>query len=152
MISELPDKETFRILVSTDNHLGYKETHPIRGNDSFDAFEEVIQTAKAYNVDFVLLGGDLFHEVSPSQSTLFKCISMLEKQVFGDRSINFVINRYRPNYSNENVNIELPLFVIHGSHDYPSADENISALDILHSCNLVRNHLSVELTKSVFIR
>lgn len=142
MISELPDKETFRILVSTDNHLGYKESHPIRGNDSFDAFEEVIQIAKAYNVDFVLLAGDLFNDVSPSQSTLFKGVSLLEKYVFGDRPINFLINRYKPNYSNENVNIELPIFVIHGSHDYPSADENISALDILQSCNLVQSFVS----------
>ncbi len=25
----------FNILIATDNHLGYKEKHPIRGNDSF---------------------------------------------------------------------------------------------------------------------
>lgn len=32
----------FKILISSDNHIGYKENHPIRGSDSFNAFEEVI--------------------------------------------------------------------------------------------------------------
>ena len=137
MLSQLPDGNTFRILVSSDNHLGYKENHPIRGNDSFTAFEEVIDIAKASNVDFLLLGGDLFHELNPSQRCMFRCVSMLEKNIFGDRPINFVTNRYKPNYSNENMNIELPIFIIHGNHDYPATEENISALDILRSCNLV---------------
>ena len=141
MISERPGRDTFRILVSTDNHLGYKENHPIRGNDSFDAFEEVVQIGKSYNVDFVILAGDLFNDVNPSQRCLFKCVSLLEKYVFGDRPINFLINRYKPNYSNENMNIELPMFAIHGSHDYPSTEENISPLDILQSCNLVLSAL-----------
>lgn len=44
------DSETLRIMVSTDNHLGYMEKDPIRGNDSFAAFEEVLILAKKYNV------------------------------------------------------------------------------------------------------
>jgi double-strand break repair protein MRE11 len=59
-------KASFRILVSTDNHLGYKENHHILGDDSFDAFEEILQAAKRNSVDFLLLGGDLFHEITPS--------------------------------------------------------------------------------------
>jgi double-strand break repair protein MRE11 len=35
--------ETFRILVATDIHLGYKERDPVRGEDSFKAFEEVLK-------------------------------------------------------------------------------------------------------------
>lgn len=34
--------DSFTFLVSTDNHLGYKEKHKIRGDDSFYAFEEVL--------------------------------------------------------------------------------------------------------------
>ena len=34
---------SFKILLSTDNHLGYKEDDPIRGNDSYASFEEVLQ-------------------------------------------------------------------------------------------------------------
>lgn len=44
------DEETLRIMVSTDNHLGYAERDPIRGNDSFAAFEEVLILSKHYNV------------------------------------------------------------------------------------------------------
>jgi len=44
------DEETLRVLVSTDNHLGYMERDPIRGNDSFAAFEEVLLLAKRHNV------------------------------------------------------------------------------------------------------
>ena len=32
-------------MVATDNHLGYMEKDPIRGNDSFVSFEEILQCA-----------------------------------------------------------------------------------------------------------
>ena len=41
----IPDKHTFKILVSSDNHLGFKENHSIRGNDSFQAFDEILYNA-----------------------------------------------------------------------------------------------------------
>lgn len=65
---------SFKFLVSTDTHLGYKCTHPIRSNDSFEAFEEILDRAIALNVDFLLLGGDLFHEINPSQVNIFLII------------------------------------------------------------------------------
>jgi hypothetical protein len=52
------DEETLRIMVSTDNHLGYAERDPIRGDDSFAAFEEVLLLAKRHNVSF-LIGSSL---------------------------------------------------------------------------------------------
>lgn len=36
-----PADDVLRIFVSTDNHLGHKESHEVRGNDSFMAVEEV---------------------------------------------------------------------------------------------------------------
>ena len=33
-------RDTFEIMISTDNHLGYLEKDPVRGEDSFRAFEE----------------------------------------------------------------------------------------------------------------
>lgn len=45
-----PDEDTMRILVSTDNHLGYMERDPARGLDSFAALEEVLYLAKKYKV------------------------------------------------------------------------------------------------------
>jgi double-strand break repair protein MRE11 len=42
--------------------MGYRETDLIVGEDSFNSFEECLKIANDENVDFVLLGGDLFHE------------------------------------------------------------------------------------------
>ena len=49
------DENTLRIMVSTDNHLGYAEKDPIRGLDSFAAFEEVLFLAKSNKVRIALL-------------------------------------------------------------------------------------------------
>ena len=44
------DENTLRIMLCTDNHLGYAEKDPVRGMDSFAAFEEVLYLAKEYKV------------------------------------------------------------------------------------------------------
>ncbi len=44
------DEETLRIMIATDTHLGYAERDPIRGNDSFAAFEEILLLAKRHKV------------------------------------------------------------------------------------------------------
>lgn len=41
--NEADESSVFKIFITTDNHLGYKEHDPIRGNDSFDAFDEALQ-------------------------------------------------------------------------------------------------------------
>ena len=58
--------EQFRILVTTDNHIGYKELDPIRGKDTFNTFNEILQFALKEKVDLVLQCGDLFHKANPS--------------------------------------------------------------------------------------
>ncbi len=79
---------------------GVWEKDEVRKNDSFQAFDEVLQKAVDMNVDLVLLGGDLFHENKPSRTTVVKAISILKKhclkkgpvlfQVLSDRAKNFV--------------------------------------------------------------
>ena len=69
---EDPDEDTIRIMLSTDNHLGYAENDTVRGNDSFAALEEVLYLAKFYRCDMVLLAGDLFHDNRPTRRTLYK--------------------------------------------------------------------------------
>jgi len=59
-------KDSLRMLVSTDNHLGFKEKDKIRHNDSFEGIEEVLEIARKEKVDLVLLGGDLFDQSHPS--------------------------------------------------------------------------------------
>jgi hypothetical protein len=44
------DDDMLRVLVSTDNHLGYCERDPVRGLDSFAAFEEVLYLARKHKV------------------------------------------------------------------------------------------------------
>lgn len=95
--TEIQPENVFKILLATDIHLGYNEKDVIRGkissinifllilqflnnnsfisksdpgNDSFIAFEEILYHAKSQNVDFVLLGGDLFHDTNPSKESL----------------------------------------------------------------------------------
>lgn len=72
-----------RFLVATDVHLGHKEKHPVRREDSFEGFKEVIETANKHQVDFLLLGGDLFDEVNPSKECFFRCLNILKSNVFG---------------------------------------------------------------------
>jgi double-strand break repair protein MRE11 len=79
--------DTLRILVATDNHLGFMERDPIRGNDSFVTFEEILQLAKAQQVDFILLGGDLFHENKPSRSTIYRTMELLRRYCLGDKPV-----------------------------------------------------------------
>ncbi len=142
-MTQRSQRPAFRILISTDNHIGFKEDHHIRGNDSFDAFEEILHFAKRNKVDFVLLGGDLFHELTPSQNTLYRSIQLLQKYIFGSGELSYQTETisnttFKANYLNENLNIDLPIFVIHGNHDHPlNANENISTLDLLHASKLV---------------
>jgi double-strand break repair protein MRE11 len=77
------DDDVIRILISTDNHLGVYEKDAIRSNDCFAAFEEVLKTSKAKRADFVLLGGDMFHENKPSRRTVHGAISLLSKYCLG---------------------------------------------------------------------
>ena len=49
---------------------GVWEKDPVRKEDSFVSFEEVMQKAVEMDVDMVLLGGDLFHDNKPSRATV----------------------------------------------------------------------------------
>lgn len=44
------DEDTFKILISTDIHLGYLEKDAIRGNDSYNTLEEILEHAKTKQV------------------------------------------------------------------------------------------------------
>lgn len=42
--------DTVRIMLATDNHIGYNERDPIRGQDSINTFKEILQLAIKYDV------------------------------------------------------------------------------------------------------
>ncbi|XP_017032856.1 double-strand break repair protein MRE11 [Drosophila kikkawai] len=137
-----------RILVATDNHLGYGEKDAVRGEDSFTAFEEILELAVSEDVDMILLGGDLFHDAVPSQNSLHKCMELLRRYTFGDRPVSLEILsdqvqsfhnavNQSVNYEDPNLNIGIPVFSIHGNHDDPSGFGRLSSLDLLSTAGLV---------------
>ncbi|KAM5246487.1 double-strand break repair protein MRE11 isoform 2-T2 [Ctenodactylus gundi] len=154
----LDDENTFKILVATDIHLGFMEKDAVRGNDTFVTLDEILRLAQENEVDFILLGGDLFHENKPSRKTLHSCLELLRKYCMGDRpvqfeiisdqSVNFGFSKFPwVNYQDGNLNISIPVFSIHGNHDDPTGADALCALDVLSCAGLI-NHfgrsLSVE--------
>lgn len=146
----MDDEDTFKILIATDIHLGYLEKDAIRGNDSYNTLNEILKCAKTNQVDFILLGGDLFHDNKPSRRCLHNCITMLRQYCMGDSPIHFNILSDQTvnfnttqfpwvNYQDENLNISIPVFSIHGNHDDPTGAEGLCALDLLSASGLV-NH------------
>jgi hypothetical protein len=47
---QFTDADTLRILVATDNHVGYEERDPIRKDDSWRTFDEIINLARTEDV------------------------------------------------------------------------------------------------------
>ncbi|XP_036926947.1 double-strand break repair protein MRE11 [Acanthopagrus latus] len=148
--STLDDEDTFKILIATDIHLGFLEKDAIRGSDTFNTLDEIMKCAKTNQVDFILLGGDLFHDNKPSRRCLHSCITMLRKYCMGDtpvtfnllsdQTVNFNTTQFPwVNYQDENLNISIPVFSIHGNHDDPTGAEGLCAIDLLSASGLV-NH------------
>ncbi|KAM9318996.1 double-strand break repair protein MRE11 [Pholidichthys leucotaenia] len=149
-LDNLDDEDTFKILIATDVHLGYLEKDAIRGNDSYNTLKEILECAKNNQVDFILLGGDLFHENKPSRRCLHTCITMFRQYCMGDAPVKFNILSDQKvnfnttqfpwvNYQDGNLNISIPVFSIHGNHDDPTGSEGLCALDLLSASGLV-NH------------
>jgi len=85
-VSNVEDSaDTMKILLASDIHLGYMEKDGIRGQDAMTSFEEVLQLAQQNAVDFILLGGDLFHENKPSRYCMQKTVELLRKYCLGDK-------------------------------------------------------------------
>lgn len=142
------DENTFKILVATDCHVGYGEKDPVRGNDSLVTFEEILENAVKHEVDFVLLGGDLYHDNKPSRKAVHGTIALLRKYCLGDNPVQFEVLSDQSvdfshcqfpmlNYEDPNLNVSVPVFSIHGNHDDPTGLGNLCSLDLLHSCGLV---------------
>jgi len=57
-----PD-DCIKILLATDNHIGYAEKDPVRGRDSINTFKEILDLAIANDVDMLLLAGTCFTRI-----------------------------------------------------------------------------------------
>lgn len=133
--------------MSTDNHVGYNERDPVRGDDSWKSFHEIMCLAKDQEVDMVLLAGDLFHENKPSRKSMYQVMRSLRMNCLGDRpceleflsdaSENFQGAFNHVNYEDLDMNVAMPVFSIHGNHDDPSGEGHLAALDILQVSGLI---------------
>ena len=140
------DPNTIRIFVTSDNHLGFLENDKVRANDSFVSFEECLGIAHESHCDMCIFGGDLFHEHKPSLQTMLKTFNILKKYVMGsrkrsfsilsDQKVNFAAHPVpHANVDDENLNICLPIFSIHGNHD--DIVSGVSPLNLLSSSGLL---------------
>ncbi|KAI0552760.1 double-strand break repair protein mus-23 [Xylaria curta] len=145
--SQLTDADTIRILVSTDNHVGYEERDSIRKDDSWKTFDEIMNLARTEDVDMVLLAGDLFHDNKPSRLSMYHVMRSLRKNCLGmkpceleflsDANEVFASAFSHVNYEDPDINISIPVFSIHGNHDDPSGQGNYCSLDLLQVAGLV---------------
>lgn len=167
--AHLPPSSTFaaqseddhiKIMLATDNHIGYMERDPVRGQDSIRTFEEILQLAVQHDVDLILLGGDLFHENKPSRDTLHQTMALLRQYTLGDKPISVELlsdpndgalpGKRSPaiNYEDPNLNVAIPVFSIHGNHDDPQGVGEtgaLSALDLLSVSGLINYFGKIEL-------
>jgi double-strand break repair protein MRE11 len=103
--------------------------------------------AKEHDVDMVLHAGDLFHENKPSRKSLYHVMRSIRQNCLGekpcelemlsDASENFGGIFDHVNYEDEDINVAIPVFAIHGNHDDPSGEGSYSPLDLLQASGLV---------------
>ncbi|CCJ31084.1 unnamed protein product, partial [Pneumocystis jirovecii] len=159
----IDESSTIRILVSTDNHVGYLEKDPIRGNDSHNTFDEVMRYARINDVDMVVLCGDLFHENKPSRKAMYQVMRSLRLNCLGERpceleilSDQSIVSRDMAlghiNVEDLEINVAIPVFSIHGNHDDPSGEDRLCALDILQMAGLMNYFGQVPENDNIIIR
>lgn len=131
-------EDVIKVLISTDNHLGYMEKDPVRCDDSFRAFEEILELAKVNAVDMLLLAGNLFHDKKPSHSTLVRTMRLLRYHCLSPKGGSRLSVRSEPSavhFTDPCNPVSLPVFVIHGNRDGPV--DGLSPLDVLAQTGLV---------------
>ncbi|GFV89364.1 double-strand break repair protein MRE11 [Trichonephila clavipes] len=152
-----PGKDNSVRVVKVKTRMGelvhpVKRLYPLELNsnrsDSIVTFEEILKIAESKEVDFILLGGDLFHENKPSRKVLHDCISLMRKYCMGDRAVQFEFlsdqsDNFKHcayptvNFEDPNYNISIPIFSIHGNHDDPAGAGLYCSLDLLSVTGLV---------------
>lgn len=142
----LPGPDTIRILLTTDNHVGYMENDPVRGDDLWKTFQEITYLAKTHDVDMIVQGGDLFHVTKPSKKSLFHVIQSLRLNCLGDRPCELELlsdaslalrQGDHVNYEDPNLNVAVPVFAILGNHDDATGEGLLLPLDVMAATGLV---------------
>ena len=145
-----PGPDTFTILLTTDNHVGYMENDQIRGDDSWKTFEEILSIGRDHDVDMIVQGGDLFHVNAPTKKSYYYVMKALREHCWCDKPIEYKLvsdpsdamatkHFVYPAEYDMNVNVGMPLYAISGNHDDATGEELLSPLDILSVSGLL-NH------------
>lgn len=81
---------------------------------------------------------------SSSFQTMVRVSELLRKYTFGDGAVELELltraedNFTLPlNFTDPNLNVDIPIFAIHGNHDDPAGDGAYSAIDVLANVGLV---------------
>ncbi|KAH8063952.1 manganese ion binding protein [Aureococcus anophagefferens] len=87
-------------MLAADSHLGYLDRDPVRGGDSFAAFEEVplgVLRPRRFSRDF--------------------------DRVLSDQAANYAAG---VNFEDPHAAVALPVFAVHGNHDDPTRDGGLA--------------------------
>lgn len=119
----------FRLAVCSNINIGAREDLDYVCEDPYLAFNEILKKTIELNADCLIIAGNLFFSPVISNFCFSKTFALMRNKVFGDGDINYVTKNFKPNYANENVNIQLPIFAIHGTNDKPGNDRLSTCLD-----------------------
>lgn len=108
-----------KLIHIADPHLGYRAYNRInskglnaREADVFTAFREALDKAAALEPDLVLIAGDLFHTVRPS---------------------NLIVNNSYRKFAAFRTECSAPIVIIGGNHDTPRSADTGCILDLLNN-------------------
>eukprot|EP00915_Cephaloidophora_sp_WS-2016_P007274 GHVH01009884.1.p1 GENE.GHVH01009884.1~~GHVH01009884.1.p1 ORF type:complete len:349 (-),score=51.93 GHVH01009884.1:1331-2377(-) len=140
-IDDITIEYAFRFLILTDTHLGYKQDDIARGHISFEQFEEALDLARIFEVDFMVHGGDLFDIAKPNRYALNRAIDAVKQASFGDSRSTLKVELSGKgsvcNIDDPSLTVSRPIFMIHGNHDDPIEKDHLAVADTLQSSGLV---------------
>lgn len=112
------------------------------------AFAEALEIARGKDVDFILLGGDLFHMNKPNAMIEHKCIKIIRQHMNANANKKTTFRRIagefshfervkHGNFEDPSLSVPYPIFTIHGNHDDPTGPTGKSVCEKLATCGLL---------------
>lgn len=157
-----PGPDTLRLLLTTDNHVGYMESDPIRGDDSWQTFQEILQIGQDNDIDMIIQGGDLFHINNPSKKSYYHVMRLLRQYCYNGKPLeykllsdpgNSISTKHFdfPIEYDPNMNVGMPVYAICGNHDDATGEAMLSPLDLLGVSGLLNHFGKVDDNENISI-